>query len=329
MKDPIYSLLEKYINNTINAEEREVLRSMVEGMTHDELTEVLSDLWENFEPSTSGSYQSFEEFDKMLRPEAHNTLVVSSVWKKVLRVAAIVALPLSIGCTVYMYNKAATMQDHLERNFVFSTKSGDCSEILLPDGTKVLLNSASTLSYPANYGMKDRRVLLSGEAFLEVEKDSLRPFIVDTKDIQVKVLGTTFNMKAYDNSDLVETTLIEGSVEVSSKQNPPYKIVLKPDQKAVYLKKSDKLTLSSGDTNYETAWTTGKLIFRSASFWEMVNTLERKYGYTFIISGKLPEEKFTGSFNEDNVSNILEILQQHYQFEFIKEPEKILIVLNK
>lgn len=328
MKDPIYSLLEKYINNTINAEEREILRSMIDGMTHDEFSEVLSDLWENFEPSTSGSYQSFEEFDKMLRPESHGSLIVSPVWKKILRVAAIVALPLSIGCAVYMYNEAATMQNHLQRNFVFSTKSGDCSEILLPDGTKVLLNSSSTLSYPANYGMNDRKVLLSGEAFLEVEKDSLRPFIVDTKDLQVKVLGTTFNMKAYDNSDLVETTLIEGSVEVMSKLKDRNTLLLKPNQKATLNKKNGRLWSETSEVTYEKAWIDGSLVFRSSSFQDVLQSLERYYGLEIEVKGQLPEETFTGHIREKNIWTVLRMLQNHYRFDFERNENTIYIEMQ-
>lgn len=325
MKDPIYSLLEKYINNTINAGEREVLRSMIDGMTHDQFSEVLTELWENYEPSSTGSYQSFEEFDKMLRPETRKTLVVSPVWRKVLRVAAMVALPLSIGCAVYMYNQAATMQSHLEKNFVFSTKSGDCSEILLPDGTKVILNSASTLSYPANYGMNDRKVQLSGEAFLEVEKDSLHPFIVDTKDLQVKVLGTTFNVKAYENSDLVETTLIEGSVNVKSKLRNNQSLTLKPNQKATLNKIDGRLWAEASEVSYEKAWIDGSLVFRSASFHEVLLSLERYYGLKIEVKGQLPEERFTGYIREKNIWVALRMLQNHYKFNFQRDENTLWI----
>lgn len=328
MKDPIYSLLEKYINNKIKPEEREILRSMIDGMTHDQFSEVLTELWENYEPSSTGSHQSFEEFDKMLRPEVHEPLAVSPVWRKILRVAAIVALPLSIGCAVYMYNQAASMQSHLEKNFVFSTKSGDCSEILLPDGTKVILNSASTLSYPANYGMKDRKVFLSGEAFLEVEKDSLHPFIVDTKDLQVKVLGTTFNVKAYENSDLVETTLVEGSVNVKSKLRNNQSLTLKPNQKATLNKIDGRLWAEASEVSYEKAWIDGSLVFRSASFYEVLHSLERYYGLKIEVRGTLPEEKFTGHIQERNIWTVLRMLQHHYKFNYERNNDILLIEMQ-
>lgn len=328
MKDSIYSLLEKFISETINPGERKTLRSMINDMTHDQLSEVLTDLWENYETSSTGSYQSFEEFDQILRPEAHNSKVVFPVWRKLLRVAAIVALPLSVGCAIYMYNQAASLQNHLEKNFVFSTKSGDCSEILLPDGTKVILNSASTLSYPANYGMKDRKVSLSGEAFLEVEKDSLRPFIVDTKDLQVKVLGTTFNMKAYENSDRVETTLLEGSVKVTSKLRNNHSLTLKPNQKATLNKNDGRLWSEESKGSYEKAWIDGSLVFRSASFHDVLLSLERYYGLKIEVRGLLPEEKFTGHIQERDIWTVLRMLQHHYKFTYERKDNILLIQMQ-
>ncbi|MGL5894963.1 MAG: FecR family protein [Bacteroidales bacterium] len=326
MKDPIYSLLQKYINNTITADEREILRSMMDGMSQEDLSEVIARVWEDYEPTTIGEYKSFEEFDKRLRPQTSKGVIISPLWRSILKVAAIVAIPLSLGLTAYMYKQVSSMRDHLERNFVFSTKSGDCSEVLLPDGTKVILNSASTLSYPADYGMNERKVYLSGEAFLDVKKDSIRSFIVDLEKLQIRVLGTTFNVKAYADSDLIETTLIEGSVEIATCNNR--RVILEPNEKASYSKTSGGLWRENSEVIYEKAWLDGSLVFRSSSFTEVLLSLERYYGLKIEVSGKIPKEKFTGHIKEKNIWTVLQMLQNHYPFTYERNYDTIFISMK-
>ncbi|MGL4993588.1 MAG: FecR family protein [Bacteroidales bacterium] len=326
MKDPIYSLFEKYINNTISSREREVLRSMINAMSDEQIKETLSMVWEDFEPENKAEHHSFEEFESSLAKKNTKRIIAPHFWVTLSRVAAVIALPIAVGFGIYMYNQASLMQSHLDKNFVFSTKSGDCSELILPDGTKVLLNSASTLSYPVNYGMNERRVSLSGEAFLEVKKDSLRAFILDVKELEVKVLGTSFNVKAYEESDYIETTLIEGSVEIDTKRNS--KLTLRPNEKASYSRASGQLWREKSEGYYEKAWIDGSLVFRSSSFSDMMIALERYYGLTIRVYGKLPTEKFTGYIQEKNLWTVLKMLQNHYPFSYERDDDIITITMR-
>jgi len=182
------------------------------------------------------------------------------------------------------------------------TKKGTRSEILLPDGTKVWLNAGSNLDYPKSFKGKTRAVKLSGEAFFKVAKNEKIPFLVHTETFTIKVLGTTFNVRAYSDEDSAVTSLLEGKVEVrlnNDKNNP---ITLKPNDKltvassvekpeepqndkqqklAAHLKTFvEKATITPmlDSTIAETAWVRNKLVFKNSSFEKITSTLEKWYG---------------------------------------------------
>ena len=166
--------------------------------------------------------------------------------------AAVVLLCLSVW-TAYLYMQPATIQ-------TVSTLA-ETRTVRLPDGTSVTLNHYSSLSYPERFKSDDREVELSGEAYFEVSKDSKHPFIVQTETIDVQVLGTHFNVDAYPDNPDVKTTLLTGSVAVSNKNNS-VRMVLKPNEVAIYNKVEQKLTRkvleNAGD---EISWRHGEFIF--------------------------------------------------------------------
>ncbi|MCH5718063.1 FecR family protein [Niabella hibiscisoli] len=160
--------------------------------------------------------------------------------KIVWAVAAV--LVLAMGSTaVYMHLTESNPADHSKN--ILTTKKGSKSSLVLPDGTKVQLNSDTRLSYNQSFGKQLREVTLEGEAFFEVAKDANHPFIVHTKTMNIKVLGTVFNVRAYDNEKNTQTTLLEGSVEVTlNKRNERNLVVLKPHEKIVANNDPDHVT---------------------------------------------------------------------------------------
>jgi ferric-dicitrate binding protein FerR (iron transport regulator) len=188
------------------------------------------------------------------------------------------------------------------------------------------LNVASVLRYKLNYGDTIRKVNLKGEGFFEIKKDPAKPFIVQTKHLDIEVLGTSFNVYAYDEEQIVETTVVTGKVKVKTHTSPALVAYLKPDEKALYHPQTGDLKIAKTDKRMETAWLKGALVFRSVPLKEILYKLERKYGVTIHLDNKrIEEDVFTGSFDSEYISDIMKILQKHYQFKYKIEGDHVYI----
>lgn len=215
--------------------------------------------------------------------------------------AAVVLLCLSVW-TAYLYMQPATIQ-------TVSTLA-ETRTVRLPDGTSVTLNHYSSLSYPERFKSDDREVELSGEAYFEVSKDSKHPFIVQTETIDVQVLGTHFNVDAYPDNPDVKTTLLTGSVAVSNKNNS-VRMVLKPNEVAIYNKVEQKLTRkvleNAGD---EISWRHGEFIFDDLPLQEIARELSNSFGTTIhIADSTLQNYRITARFrNGEDLDAILSVL---------------------
>jgi ferric-dicitrate binding protein FerR (iron transport regulator) len=188
--------------------------------------------------------------------------------------------------------------------------------LYLSDGTKVELNSGTKFKYPINFIKgKSRKVFLNGEAYFEVTKDSLHPFIVDAKEMDIQVLGTSFNVSAYDEELNMSTVLIEGSVQVRSKVLNKL-IVLEPGYMASLTGESD-LNVSKVDVSKYTAWMEGAIVFIDLDFSDVVKKLERKYSVEIVNNyDKLNLEKYTGRFDSESILDIVKSFQFDIPFEY-------------
>ena len=217
----------------------------------------------------------------------------------------------------------------------------------MPDGTKVWVNAGSKLTYDNNYGNKLREVSLFGEAFFDVVKNSEKPFVIHTLKMDIKVLGTAFNVRCYPNEKKTETSLIRGRIEVTLKDRPNEKIYLSPNEKLTLMddalvssdnstktnnnKKDDRFaqllqpivaighvtTMPVNNTIIETSWVENKLEFRSETFEEVASKMERWYAVNIFIEGDaLKHEHLTGSFETETVEQALTALQYTTKFKF-------------
>lgn len=166
---------------------------------------------------------------------------------------------------------------------------GKTSEIVLADGTKVYLNAGSSLVYPEYFVDKRREVLLVGEAFFEVSEDKEHPFIVQTSDIRVKVLGTHFNISAYHSDGVIETVLTEGKVELEQNNSSLFseKKVLEPGQLASFNKSTQVTSVKKVNTSNYTLWKDGVYKFESTDLSRVIKKLERYYNLRFLYSDPL------------------------------------------
>lgn len=189
-----------------------------------------------------------------------------------------------------------------------STPNGGKYEVILPDGTKVILNSASSLTFPTAFSATEREVNLDGEAYFEVAKDKNRRFIVNSGIQSVEVLGTHFNINAYLDEPSIKTTLVEGSVKVSAGQ---YSTLLVPGQQSVTGRDGARnISKSYVDIEKEIAWKNGILSFEQDDVKSVMRKISKWYDVTIDYSGELPEERFFGEISrQSNLSEVARILE--------------------
>lgn len=204
----------------------------------------------------------------------------------------------------------------------------DTRSITLPDQTVIVLNRYSSLTYPERFRGKDRRVQLKGEAYFEVNKDAGHPFKVEAEDVMVQVLGTHFNVEAYPEDTQVKTTLLEGSVAVSLIGQTEERLVLSPNESAIYNKEMKSLTLQTEtDAAEEIVWQNGTLLFKSVPLQEIARQLSNAFHTDIRIeSADLQNYRMTASFSDgETLDEILSLLCRHQKFEYTKTNNGITI----
>jgi len=174
-----------------------------------------------------------------------------------------------------------------------STPRGGEYQVILPDGTHVWLNSASSISYPVEFSGRERRVKLKGEAYFEVAKNKDKPFYVSINDVQVKVLGTHFNISAYGDENDVTTTLLEGAVQVNKNHSQCF---LKPGQQAMVTNQADLIKVSNVNINEAIAWKNGYFIFNDDNLVTILKKVSRWYDVDVEFRGDFEGQKFGGTF---------------------------------
>lgn len=190
-------------------------------------------------------------------------------------------------------------------------------KLVLSDGTQIWLNSATRLRFPTSFPGKERRVELEGEAYFEVAPHPEQPFIVSTEGIQIQVLGTKFNVKAYREDDAIYTTLAEGAVRtVNPKKGSA--MVLTPDQQCVFTKRTGDMEKKEVHARSFTGWTTGKFIFENETLEEILKQLGRWYGIQATYqTPELKSYRFTGHVNRfGEISTLLDMIEKTYRIRF-------------
>jgi transmembrane sensor len=199
---------------------------------------------------------------------------------------------------------------------IMTTPRGRQYKLELSDGTKVWLNASSSITFPTSFATNERKVSIKGEVYFEVAKDKSRPFTVNVRDVEVKVLGTHFNINSYDDENEINTTLLEGSVLVGKKDK---KVLLKPGQQAE-IKNTGALAVKEID-NFDAvmAWKKGMFYFNNASLETVLRQLSRWYDVDIIFEKGVVSRNFEGEINRDlELSQVLKILEGnniHFKIE--------------
>lgn len=202
------------------------------------------------------------------------------------------------------------------------TPRGGQYQIILPDHSRVWLNAASTIKFPASFaGMSERNVELSGEAYFEVFKDEAHPFILKTAIQKIKVLGTHFNVCSYADDEIERTTLLEGRIKLSAFGTAR---ILNPGQEGKL--SEGKIAVSETDTDLAVAWTKNKFMFESEPIESLMRKVERWYNVEVIYLGEKTEERFTGNISRfDNISRVVKIIEMTGASHFKIEGRKVYV----
>jgi len=205
---------------------------------------------------------------------------------------------------------------------------GQRANLTLSDGTNVWLNACSELAYPASFTEESRSVSLKGEAYFDVSKDAEHPFIVQTNQCDIKVLGTKFNVQADESDCEFSAALLEGSIELTNKMNPGPSILLAPMQKAEWT--GGKMVVDSIRNLDNYRWKEGLICFEDIRFADLMKRFEKTYDIRIVIRNKsLHDYKCSGKCRvSDGVDFILQVLQRSTRFTFSRNDDNTIIYIK-
>ena len=249
---------------------------------------------------------------------------LSSLRTELIKIAAVVAI--TLGGSYFYYQ--SSLEKELMAMQTITVPAGQRINITLVDGTNVWLNARTSLSYPAKFGKNNRQVVLDGEAYFDVTKDKSKPFIVQTDNYNVEVLGTQFDVNAYSETGEFETTLMSGSVKVASASDSTQKITLKPNNK-VFLQ-DGKLHVTAVDDYNPYRWKEGLICFKNETFTSIMKDFEKYYGLTIQVKNKnVFKYVYTGKFRQtDGIDYALRVLQKDIKFTYQRDDENQIIYIE-
>ncbi len=212
---------------------------------------------------------------------------------------------------------------------VIKTPRGGEYNVVLSDGTKVTLNAESEFKYPIKFGEKYREVyLLGGEAFFEVAHNASNPFIVYSGDMKTKVLGTSFNVRAYKNEGVISTTLVEGKVQIESDNNKSLKMIMSPNQQSIYSISDATVSVRKVNVNHHIAWKDGRFVFYKKTLGTILDDISRWYDVKlFYQNGDVQDMLFTGNMNKyENIETALNMLEKTNKVKFNIKNNTVLVI---
>jgi transmembrane sensor len=368
-QNKFWSLLSKKLSNEASSEELQELQIIL--LNNPDLhhqADMLTEMWQQESKSNDrGSDAAYvrhimKHKDEFLVEENLEETVVAELEEKPsffkrrkLSLFSFVAFIMIATVAIYFFTQK-TKPGPVAGEAISSvaTKNGNRTKIVLPDGSQVWLNAGSNLDYNnADFNKHLREVSLNGEAYFDVTKNADKPFIIHTKKMDIKVIGTAFNIRSYGDEKIAEASLIRGSIEVTLKDRKDQKIILKPNEKIsianeepqeIALKTGQKVAVKNNSKPVpqilvtdlkpnpvyniipEIAWTQNKLYFEDESLEDIGPLIERWFGKEVVIEKEsLRKVRYTGNFENETMEEVLSYLKLSKPFNFRMENDTIVI----
>lgn len=306
----IDALILKLFNKTISLEEKKLLNAWIrENNENKEHLLQMQNIWHVshpvFNPDDIDIDKAVTKILRSIEPKGIHTQKTSFlIWWQ--RIAAILIIPVILWSTV-QYNREKNRRSNIAFQEIMSPL-GMQSEISLPDGSHVWLNSGSTLKYPVEFTSENRELYLTGEAFFKVKSDKDHPFIVSTKNLKVTATGTAFNIESYKNDSITAVTLLEGKVNVKIGNVKPENI--SPNQRLVFNKNAKKYTVIATDAKHWCVWKDGILAFRNEPLEDVFKRIGRTYNVDIEVKDKMVgQQLYRATFEGESLDEILHLLK--------------------
>jgi transmembrane sensor len=304
-KNDYYILLDKFLKKEATSEEIRLLTDwFCRPDSQRDLAEFYAGKWEKASFAMDSKIQDtmLENIREEMNPHRQRRGYFIG---KLIKYAAIILLPVLLG--VGSYFLIGNVFAGANKEMVASVDNGQKATLQLPDGTRVWLNSGSSIRYDKSYNQRDRIIALEGEAYFEVAKDKRRPFIVKANEVSVRAVGTTFDVKAYAGDNTITTTLIEGKVNVFDAKTTSQ---LLPNQKITFNKNNhtfDKIQVY--DAKIAGLWKNNQLAFDSETLEDIAKVLERMYNVQVVFdSEQIKQMRFSGKIKNNSLESVLQLI---------------------
>lgn len=260
--------------------------------------------------------QRIDQFESDKKMAVVRDLKITPVLRYAATIAILFALSF-VGLKIYNYFESRSTSQIITRYYE------NKEEISLSDGTLITLNKGSRMTYPKRFGDSKRIITLQGEAFFEVMHDSERPFIINTSNAEIRVLGTSFNVACDNEKSMVEVFVESGKVQVNPVHNQKDPLILEPGFIGIV---SDQQTAKSLNENENyLAWKTGKMIFKETPLSEVIKTLNKMYDVSISLNGNIESCKFTSTFSEQELDLVLDVICTSFNLKMKKDNNEIVL----
>jgi transmembrane sensor len=324
----------RFIQGECTPDERRVISGLIQSdPVYKQVYKDLTLLWETIGMNTAPADTTFNVDSAWSKVNAtiskqpsrviHRAAPATNNFRRIGGYALKVAAVLLIGIAIFQL-----LLPQNDQKTVASGKS-IAAPLSLADGSTIFLNSSSTIKFPEKFGGDTREVYFWGEAFFEIAHDPTRPFIIESGETRIKVLGTSFNVKAYPETDRIEVVVNSGKVlfyHIDKNDHILGQVILQKGDKGVYYRKSGQIVRLLNDEPNYLSWKTGMLVFSETSLDKVFNAVGQKYGVKFNLAEKdLSLLKLTATFDNETLDAVLEVLQLVHNLQFVNNGNDYLV----
>lgn len=320
MTELFNTLYTRFLEGRAGVKDLRELKSSLNNLSDEELSTEMKHYWEAHDtyPKMNASQKQtiLENIHHQLFTDTNRRTVS---WRRMAAAVAVVVLLVVTG-----WNIAVLQRPETPTTFFAEVPAGNKVQLTLPDKSTVKLNSESTLSY--SYQAGKRMVKLDGEAFFNVSKDKNHPFVVQVGSLNIEVLGTSFNVCSYSEYEVIEASLLTGTICLYDTDNHAATLILKPSQKAVYSKSDRTIRFLNTDNVQEIAWVKNNLVFSSEKLSTVFGKIERWYGVKIrLLCPEIANDRISGSFRNEQLPYVMEALRIQYGFRYEINGNEVII----